>query len=375
LFVDDDANVLAGFQRQMRKMFDLETALGAKNGLDVITENGPFSVVISDLRMPGMDGIEFLSRVRETAPDSVRMMLTGYADLQTAIEAVNKGNIFRFLTKPCESEVLIKAVSDSVRQYDLVTAERELLEKTLRGSLKVLTEILELVNPEAFGRASRITRCVREVGKKMRIADMWQLETAAALSQIGCVILPQEALKKLYQGRELTAEESQLFSMHPFIASDLLAQIPRLQSIAEIIANQEKNFDGSGNPVDGRSGEQIPLGARILKVVLDFDTLQARGTEKIRAVELLAARPGFYDPGVLSALGEVVGNEARFNRASLKVSELGDGMVLAEDVLLLNGRLLVARGYKVNRTLRERLKSFAERPGIREPVHVLIPVV
>jgi response regulator RpfG family c-di-GMP phosphodiesterase len=295
LFVDDDANILAGFERQLRKSFALETALGAKEGLDVIGDKGPFSVIVSDLRMPGMDGIQFLSRAREKAPDSVRMMLTGYADLDTAISAVNEGNIFRFLTKPCEPEVLVKALGDGVRQYDLVTAERELLEKTLRGSLKVLSEILELVNPEAFGRASRITSYVREVGKEMRVADLWQLETAAALSQIGCVILPEDALKKLYQGLELTGEDSQLFSMHPFIASDLLAHIPRMQSIAEIIANQEKNFDGSGIPMDNRSGEDIPLGARILKAVLDFDTLRVKGTGKIESVEQLAGRVGNID--------------------------------------------------------------------------------
>jgi response regulator RpfG family c-di-GMP phosphodiesterase len=374
LFVDDDANILAGFQRHLRKIFDLETALGAKDGLNTINEKGPFSVIVSDLRMPGMDGIQFLSRVRERTPDSIRMMLTGCADMQTAIDAVNQGNIFRFLTKPCESDVLVKALSEGVRQYNLVTAERELLEKTLRGSLKVLSEILELVNPEAFGRASRITHYVREIGNRMRVADIWQLETAASLSQIGCVILPEDALRKLYQGQELTGEESQLFSMHPFIASDLLAHIPRMETVTEIIADQEKNFDGSGIPMDSRRGEEIPLGARILKVVLDFDTLHVKGVEKSRSVEQMAVKAGLYDPEVLLSLEEVVKSEARFRKAVLKVEELRDDMVISEDVLLRNGRLLVARGYKVNRTLRERLRSFSEKPGIREPVEVLIPM-
>lgn len=374
LFVDDDINVLAAFQRQLRQAFAVETASGAKNGLNVLAEKGPFSVIVSDLRMPGMDGIQFLSRVRERAPDSVRIMLTGYADLQTAIDAVNEGNIFRFLTKPCEPEVLMKALSAGVRQYDLITAEREVLEKTLRGSLRMLSEILELINPQAFGRASRITHYAREVGKKMGVADMWQLETAAALSQIGCVTLPEDALKKLYHGRELTPEERHLFFMHPLVGSDLLSHIPRMETIAEIIANQEKNFDGSGIPRGGRSGGDIPLGARILKVVLDFDTLCVKGVEKSASVRQLAERHGFYDPGALSALGEVVEEEAGFVKATLKVAELRDDMVLSEDVLLQDGRLLVAMGYRVNRTLRERLKNFAQKPGIREPIHVLIPV-
>ena len=154
-----------------------------------------------------MDGIQFLSRVRHVAPDSVRMMLTGNADLQTAVDAVNEGSIFRLLTKPCDQDTLANALAAGIRQFQLITVERELLEKTLRGSIKVLSEILELINPEAFGRSSRIVRYVKEIASRMEVPDLWQMETAAALSQIGCVILPQTALQKLYQGQELTGEE------------------------------------------------------------------------------------------------------------------------------------------------------------------------
>ncbi len=341
--------------------------------VEAVRARGPFAVIVSDLRMPKMDGIQFLARVRETAPDSVRMMLTGNADLQTAIEAVNEGNIFRFLTKPCESHLLIKAVADGIRQHQLVVSERELLQKTLRGSLKVLSEILQLINPEAFGRASRITHYAKEVGKIMRVSDLWQLETAAALSQIGCVILPEKALKKLYQGRGLTGEEKQLFEMHPFIASDLLMHIPRMQGVAEIITYQEKYFDGSGIPQDSLRGKEIPLPGRILKVVLDFDTQQAGGATKSEAVERMSATRGPLRPRSLSALEAVVGYESGYLERNVEAEELEDGMILAEDVRIIDGRLLVARGYQVNRTLRERLKNFSRKPGIREPIRCSFP--
>ncbi|MGC9196424.1 MAG: HD domain-containing phosphohydrolase [Syntrophobacteraceae bacterium] len=373
LFVDDDVNILEGFRRQFRKSLAVETAPGGKEGLEILAREGPFSVIVSDLRMPGMEGVHFFSRAREIAPESVRILLTGYAELETAIDAINQGNVFRFLTKPCKAEELLKAIHDGVRQYDLVTAERELLENTLRGSVKVLSEILQLINPEAFGRASRIRHYARAVGKRMRVDNLWQLDTAASLSQIGCVILPQDALRKLYNGHELNAEESQLFSMHPFIASDLLANIPRMEAISEIIAFQQKNFDGSGIPVQDRKGEDIPLGARILRVILDFDTLLAKDHDRFMAVEQLRTRQGLYDPGVVSALAEVIKTEASFTKEALGASQLCDGMVLAKDVFLQNGRLLAPRGYKVNLTLRERLKSFSENPGIKEPIAVLVP--
>jgi HD-GYP domain-containing protein (c-di-GMP phosphodiesterase class II) len=207
----------------------------------------------------------------------------------------------------------------------------------------------------------------------MKVPNVWLIETAAALSQIGCVILPEAAIKKLYDGQELSGEEFQLFAMHPLIASDLLSHIPRMQTIADIIANQEKNFDGSGFPHESKGGEEIPLGARILKVVLDFDTLKARDESDGEGVlERLARMPGRYDPKVLRAFRKTFA-DAKSDEELLMANQLKDGMILAQDMMMLDGRMLVARGYEVNRTLRERIKSFSEKPGIKEPVRVIIP--
>jgi len=324
--------------------------------------------------MPRMDGIEFLSRVRALAPDSVRMMLTGNADLHAAVEAVNQGHIFRFLTKPCGPEVLTAALNSGTAQYRLITAERELLEKTLRGTIKVLGEMLALLNPEAFGRASRITRYVKEVAQQMGAPDVWQLETAAALSQIGCIMLPEDALMKLYKGQPLAPEESQLFNMHPFLAYDLLSHIPRMEEIAEIISYQEKHFDGSGIPHDDRHGKEIPLGSRILKVVLDFDTMVAGKVRKGEIIVNLKSRSGIYDPRVLAALEALVVAEEGFESRAVTVAQLRDEMILAQDVTTIDGRLLLVSGYQVNKTMRERLRNFAVKPGVKEPIHVLVPI-
>src|SRR5829696_4359 len=133
LCVDDERNVLEAYQRSLRKEFHIEIATSGAEGLAAVESQGPYAVIVSDMRMPGMDGIRFLAKVKEKAPDSVRIMLTGNADQQTAIEAVNEGNIFRFLTKPCPPETLAKALSAGLQQYWLVVAEKELLEKTLSG--------------------------------------------------------------------------------------------------------------------------------------------------------------------------------------------------------------------------------------------------
>jgi len=167
LFVDDDENLLASYQRQLRNKFPLAIASGGDHGLRLIASEGPFAVIVSDFRMPGMDGVQFLAKAREAAPATVRILLTGYADLQTAVEAVNRGNIFRLLNNPCPLEILAESLAGGARQYQLINAERELLEKTLKGTIQVLGNVLSMLNPEAFGRTARITRYVREIAAKM----------------------------------------------------------------------------------------------------------------------------------------------------------------------------------------------------------------
>jgi len=295
LFVDDDANLLAAYHRQLRHYFFIDTAQNGQQGLQKIKDNSPFAVIVSDYRMPGMDGIRFLAEAKEKSPESVRILFTGYADLETAIGAVNEGNIFRLLTKPCPPEVLTNALEAAVKQYRLVMAERELLDKTLRGCLKVLSDVLSLLNPDALGRASRITRFACQIATEIGVSEMWQIETAAMLSQIGCIILPEDTFQKVCKGEKLTPEDSQLYNMHVSIASDLIAKIPRMENIAKIILYQEKNYDGSGIPPDPCSGEDIPLGSRILKVCLDFDVLIGKGLSKGKALSQLRQRTGWYD--------------------------------------------------------------------------------
>uniref|UniRef100_A0A831ZYY6 Response regulator n=1 Tax=Desulfacinum infernum TaxID=35837 RepID=A0A831ZYY6_9BACT len=374
LFVDDDPNILASFKRTLRKLYDVDTAVGPEEGLGAVSRYRHYALVISDLRMPVMDGIQFLTKVRSMAPESIRMILTGNADLQAAIDAVNQGNIFRFLTKPCPPETLQLAIEAGLQQYRLIRAEKELLEKTLRGAIRILTDVLSLVNPEAFGRASRIRRYVRDIGERLGYPKAWQLETAAMLSQIGCIVLPEESLKKIYRGIDLTAEESQLFSMYPSVGADLIAKIPRMEEISEIIAYQEKHFDGTGIPKDERMGDAIPLGSRILKVVLDFDALETRGLPRAAAMNQLRKRNGWYDPKVLSALEEVLGDEARFTVKELGLNELQLNMIVGEDVMSLKGVLLIAKGQEITPALLERLRNFAKTVGVKEPIRVLIPV-
>ncbi|MEP9409791.1 MAG: response regulator [Candidatus Brocadia sp.] len=374
LFVDDDLNILSAYQRQFHKQFHIETALGGDLGLAAIANHGPYGVIVADMRMPGMNGIQFLSKARVIAPDSIRVMLTGNADQQTAIDAVNEGNIFRFLTKPCPPNIMLKTLNAGMEQYRLVMAEKELLEKTLSGSVKVLTDVLTLVNPMAFGRASRAQRLVRKISADLKVDKPWQMEIAAMLSHLGCIMIPEEILAKVCNGINLSESESRIFKTHPQIGSGLISNIPRLETVAEIVAYQEKHFDGSGVPCDGKRGEEIPLGARILKLAIDFDSLVTAGNTNAAAMGTIRQKKAWYDPALIESLERVLAAEIRTDIKSVKADELALNMILAEDVKTLSGMLIVAKGHEVTPLLRIRLKNWLKIEKISSHIKVMIPV-
>jgi len=362
LFVDDDPKILDAFRRQLRKDFKVDTALGPKQGLAAVRETGPYGVVVSDLRMPEMDGIRFLAGVRERSPDTVRIMLTGYADMDAAISAINDGNIFRFLTKPCPAEILAKTLQAGLEQYRLVTAEKELLRGTLRGSVKVLTDILALVNPEAFGRGERIKRHVVRLANRMGLKNAWRFELGAMLSQIGCVSVPEEVLRKKYSGQELTVEEQQIFGMHPAIAASLLSNIPRLEEVIEMVKGQEDLF----------SKEKPPsVGARLLKTALDYDELDQSGLKKHDAMAALRKRAGWYDPKMLEAFEFVVFEDEGYVPRDVALGDLKPGMVLAADVRTVGGALLMVKGQEITEATILRLDNFMKTHRIQGPVQIM----
>jgi response regulator RpfG family c-di-GMP phosphodiesterase len=373
LFVDDEEFILSAFQREFRKDYEIATATGAEEGLRTLAARGPFSVIVSDFRMPNADGNRFLAAAKKIAPDSVRVMLTGHADLSMAVRAINEGSVFRFLTKPCPHETLGKVLAAAVQQYRLVAGEKDLLENTLKGTVKVLSELSGLVNPEAFGRSSRIRKRVRQLTEQLQVSNPWQLETAALLSQIGCVIFPHDLLTKCYMNEPLSEEELQLFNMHPEVGSGLIASIPRMDEVARIVRYQEKHFDGTGFPVDTTSGSEIPLGARILKVALDADVLETAATSGEEVLEILKGRHGWYDFEVLTALETLVAVKTPVETRSVTLKDLDVGMVLDEDLWSESGLVVIAKGQEVSFAMVLRLRQFARTSPVRQPFRVVCP--
>jgi response regulator RpfG family c-di-GMP phosphodiesterase len=356
LIVDDDQALLDSLRRSHRKEHDLHTALGGPEGLRAIETQGPFAVVVSDYQMPGMNGIEFLGKARERAPDTVRVMLTGNADLQSAIDAVNQGHVFRFLTKPCPPEMFAGCLVAAKEQYELRHAERVLLERTVRGSIEVLISVLSLSSPGAFGRATRVRDLVRHIVTTLRLEAGWQYETAALLSQIGYVAIPESVIDRMAQGEALTPAESAMLERHPQIGRDLLCKIPRLQTVAEIVLNQMPH----PLPAGAAKFDAAQFGGRILAAALAFEELLSLGATPKRALEALKKDAERYDLRVLTALGSAAALSQTPATRILTLAELQPGMVLAENVSNTDGSLVLPKGHEISAGSLQRLRNYGQ---------------
>jgi len=376
LLVDDDVNILASFARNFKLKYKVVTAQTGKEGIERLKTDGPFAVIIADYFMPGMNGVQFLSLVKQIAPDSERIMFSGQADLKISIDAINEGNIFRFLSKPCPTERLEQILASAVERFRLVTSEREILEQTLKGSVKLLADILSLVSPKIFSYAARLRKMAQKIAERLMANNLWEVELAALFSHIGCVTIPSEIMNKMWAGQPLTKGEMETYVAHANAGKNLLRNIPRLEGIADAIGYQFKQFDGVGYPHDVKKGKAIPFMARILKVVIDYDALIAHGQSPVQALEEMRRRDNWYDTTILSALdAEISSAQTGFVVKALKIEELVIGMVLADDIKDSSGAILIAKGYEITDVLLMRLLVYARLGRVVAPIKVLEQVV
>ena len=349
--------------RRFRREFEFFSANDGAQALKVLEQHGEMHVLITDMRMPVMDGATLLAQAATLYPDMVRILLTGQADMTSAISAVNEGNIFRFLVKPCPSEVLRAQLKAALRQHELVMSERVLLEQTLRGAVQTLCDVLALALPEAFGRATQLRERARILAESVGLRDVWRVEVAATLSQIGAVSLPDELRSKLYHGRALTPDEQAMADRMPAMAIELLKPIARLQSVCDLIM--------LGYAPDKQAVPRA-LEAQVLRVSTDFDALSSAGKTAQEALAELRKRG--FDSGIVDALSTLVNQDGvKGGVVEISFRELRTGMVLAEDLYTSSGTLILARGHAIKANVIERLRALQASLGGRQTLRVRLP--
>ena len=374
LFVDDEQHVLDSITRQLRKRFKMHTATSGSAALEVLKTDGPFAVIISDMRMPGMDGVQLLSQVKDVYPDTVRLMLTGNADQETASEAVNKGQIFRFLTKPCSTANLVTSIALAQRHYRLVTAERELLDQTLKGSIKVLSELLSMANPTAFSSGRRIKNLVVKLAESLGLSNIWKYEIAALISQIGCISLPSSILSKRQAGHDLDEEEERMFVNHPKVGAALLENIPRIEEIVEMIAIQLSSYEELEELfAKEKLDEEVNLGAQILRISCDYDLHLIQGFSHGEAIRELRKQKEQYNPDLIAILKKIKPVEGESAISHVAVKDISIGMVAEKDIVAKNGAMLTPKGQEITWPVLQGLQNFAKKVGVQEPICVRQP--
>ena len=354
LCVDDEPKVLEGLELLLGFDYEVRTAAGGEAGLDVLRAHPECGVIISDMRMPAMNGAQFLAAAREVTPDTTRMLLTGYSDLSDTISAINEGGIFRFLTKPTPPEALQQAVDDGLRQWELIQSERVLLEQTLHGAAEALIEALEIASPAGFSRARRIESACRHVATELGQEPVWEVALAGLLLRLGWIAVPNQTIDTYLAGGDLTAAERAMLDGAYATSVRLVGRIPRLGGVAAIIG-------AAGDP----SGGLDP--GTIVRTVAEFDQFCNLGHGAAKAVKAL---DGTCPGEILTAIGSWDGAAGDTVRREVGLSGLVAGVVVETDVVTLDGNLLVSAGTDLTETVIQRLRNFATTQGVREPITV-----
>ena len=371
LCVDDEPRVLDGMRRTLGMNFEVKTAEGGAQALALLGGTERFAVTISDMRMPGMDGAAYLEKAAEKDPDMVRMLLTGQSDIQAAIRAINQGRIFRFLTKPCDTDVLHQAVEDALEQHRLICAERELLQKTVYGCVKVLTEMLSLANPVAFTRVGRIKRLVESAARRLDLPDPWQLELAVALVHLGYVGMPPDLLERAYTGKPIDEKEKQLLSGSAKMAHRLMADIPRMDAVLSIV----EKLGEPAPPIDGLKASskegRLPWALHVILAAQRADELSFGHPLQRLIMDALKAEK--YHPAVIEALGRADYYALQQRKTiAIGAKKLEPGMFLLEDAQSEAGVMITKGGQEVTPTIAVLLRRMAERQNLKEPLSVSV---
>lgn len=415
LFVDDEKNILGAVQRIFRKEdYGILLAENGECGLDLLRQNS-VTVIVSDQRMPGMGGVEFLRKARETAPDAVRIMLTGQADMKEIAGAINQGEIYRYLTKPWVDEELRITISAAVERYNLVAENKRLQAETMRHNAEfyelnqtleakveektkklrdgffsfvaLCGDMIELHDQFSGGHCKRVAVLAKGLAQRLGIrgAELEAIWAAALLHELGLIGVPREVLDK-HEG-ELAEGERALIRNNPKLSEEIMSRIDTLKPAGLIVKSHMENFDGSGYP-ERLKGKEINIGSRILAVCREYDLLRhsKHSYSKIDALVVIErGRLRRFDPYIVDAFlkfaAEMKDMEENTSSASpgcqpslgkVNVQQLLPGMTLAKSLATGRGRLLVAQGTVMTEALIEKVLNFNRIDPITDPVQIFM---
>jgi response regulator RpfG family c-di-GMP phosphodiesterase len=401
LFVDDEVNILSALKRLFRNEgYRTLTADSAQAGL-VLLENEAVDLVVSDMRMPGMGGAEFLEQVRARWPDTVRLLLTGHADVSSILHAINRGEIYRYITKPWDEheiqlivrqalerralegitrsqneellrlnatleEKVLARTADLKKAHERLTVSNEKLRVNFLTSIKVFSSLIEMRAARLAGYSRRVADLSRKMAQKLDVnaAETQEIFIAGLLHNIGKISFSDDLLAmpvSLMRGEDLAR-----YRKYPQRGEQLLMPLDDLRGAAAIVRAHQERFDGSGFP-DNLSGMNIPLGARVVGLASDYYGLQIgllsqRSLRPDEATSAILGNPrNRHDPAVVNAFRSVMGHDVANDESGVRLVEVSDlepGMVIARDLVMSDGFLLLSAGHVLSERLIRQIAEF-----------------
>ncbi len=412
LFIDDEVSILSALKRSLRNQFiDVSTTDSYLEALELVKQND-FSVVISDQRMPGMDGSELLEKIKELSPDSIRILLTGFADIHAAVEAINRGFIYKFIAKPWDDQNLFEVVQDAVERYELISENRRLqamtkqlnqsllgfnqtleqrvveetvavarlgeeLKQSLLGMVQVMAKMAESHSFLVGSHSKRVLKLCQMIGKDLGLTEeeLYHLIIASSLHDIGKVCIDAFVLEK--QEKMLTDNEKDTIKKHVIHGESMLLMIPHMAPIAKIVRHHHERFNGTGYP-DKLSGKDIPLASRIIAVVDAYDNALNKRTsfesttpeKSLNFVKNLSG--SHFDPAVVELLARHVRDGSTNDELELEVNtqDLKAGMVLSRDLVTVRGQLLLKKGNALQKNNLSQLINFLQANPPADGIYV-----
>lgn len=383
LIVDDEEIVLVGLRESLaREGYEVVTASNALSGLEAL-KTGPFAVILSDQQMPWMTGLEFLAQVREMQPHASRILITAVLSLETVVEAINKGEIYRFVIKPWLREELLATVRNAAQRYELLCRHSELqaaalsvnqrltelnqrlqdqmqriadqnqqlqtlneaLHTNLQHTVQLCVQVMETFHPTLGSQARRVYEICKLMADSLDLpeAERHCLEVSAWLHDVGLIGVPRDVIRRWQQEPNTLSEaERVLIEQHPILGQELVQFVHHLEDVGPVVRAHHERYDGTGYP-DRKSGENTPWLSRLLAVAVSFAELSAATRD---AVELIKMASGAaFDPEAVRVFLRVLPKSSipRKQREVL-LSELRPGMVLAKGIYTANGLLLIPEG-------------------------------
>jgi len=375
LVVDNDAKVQEAFVRLFQDKGKVITFGETEGALKWLKENSGVSVIVTALNVPGRGGSAFLQASETFAPQASRIILTTETSVDRLKEAVNQRHIFMFLNKPCSATELTAAIDGALAHHAQITYERQMLEKTLSGSVKLLIEMLALFHTEAFRRTPIMRAQALKIAKKLSIKRTWELEMAVMFSPLGEALLPKEILGRYRAAKTLTDQERRVLATAPAQTKHLLQNIPQLERVADVLYLSGRGFDGSGFPEDGPTGKDIPLNSRIIKLLTDLWYASPETGVDAAAFEALTINRRQYDPHLLGVAKACLLDEVEAPRerkiSACYIRALKPGDILVDDALTEGTHeLVLSRGHQLTETTIRRLVQFDKVTGVRQPIRV-----